>query len=88
MERADIAALAEAGAILGREDFSMPPAVRRLLLTEMRDEDGRLLRTYKAGRARLNARARASGPRQLPPPPRPGRRRADGVPLLVGHGPG
>jgi uncharacterized protein YyaL (SSP411 family) len=51
-----ITALAEAGAVLGREEFL--DAARRcadFLLTEMRDRDGRLLRTYKDGRARLNA---------------------------------
>jgi uncharacterized protein len=51
-----IAALAEAGAALGREDLL--DAARRcaeFLLTSMRDEDGRLLRTYKDGEARLNA---------------------------------
>jgi uncharacterized protein len=51
-----IAALAEAGAVLGREDYLA--AARRcaeLVLGEMRDEAGRLLRTYRDGDARLNA---------------------------------
>ena len=51
-----IAALAEAGAVLGREDYL--EAARRcaeFLLGEMRDPDGRLLRTWKDGEARLNA---------------------------------
>ncbi len=51
-----ISALAEAGAVLEREDFL--EAARRcadFVLGELRDGDGRLLRTYKDGRARLNA---------------------------------
>ncbi len=51
-----IAALAEAGAALGRADYL--DAARRcaeFVLAELRDEDGRLLRTYKDGRAHLNA---------------------------------
>jgi uncharacterized protein YyaL (SSP411 family) len=51
-----IAALAEAGAVLGREDYL--DAARRcaeFVLTSMRDPEGRLLRTYKDGEARLNA---------------------------------
>jgi uncharacterized protein YyaL (SSP411 family) len=50
-----LAALAEAGAALGREDYL--EAARRcadFVLTAMRDADGRLLRTYKDGEARLN----------------------------------
>jgi uncharacterized protein YyaL (SSP411 family) len=50
-----IAALADAGAVLGRDDYL--EAARRtadFLLTTMRDDDGRLLRTFNAGRARLN----------------------------------
>jgi uncharacterized protein len=50
-----IAALADAGATLGREDYL--DAARRcaeFVLGEMRDEEGRLLRTYKDGRAHLN----------------------------------
>jgi uncharacterized protein YyaL (SSP411 family) len=51
-----ISALAEAGAVLERDDYLA--AARRgaaFLLETMRDEDGRLLRTYNAGQAKLNA---------------------------------
>ena len=51
-----IRALAEAGAVLEREDYLA--AARRaaaFVLDEMRDRDGRLLRTYNAGEAKLNA---------------------------------
>jgi uncharacterized protein YyaL (SSP411 family) len=51
-----ISALAEAGAVLGREDYL--DAARRcadFVLDSLRDEDRRLLRTYKDGDARLNA---------------------------------
>jgi uncharacterized protein YyaL (SSP411 family) len=51
-----ISALAEAGAVLGREDYL--DAARRcadFVLTELSDGSGRLLRTYKDGDARLNA---------------------------------
>ena len=51
-----IAALADAGAVLGRDDYI--EAARRcaeFVLKRMRDADGRLLRTYKDGRASLNA---------------------------------
>jgi uncharacterized protein YyaL (SSP411 family) len=51
-----IAALAEAGAALGREDYLQ--AAREcadFVLGQMRDPEGRLLRTYKDGGARLNA---------------------------------
>jgi uncharacterized protein YyaL (SSP411 family) len=51
-----LAALAEAGAVLGREDYL--DAARRcaeFVLGQMRDGEGRLLRTYKDGEARLNA---------------------------------
>jgi uncharacterized protein YyaL (SSP411 family) len=51
-----IRALAEAGAVLERPDYVA--AARRaaaFVLDEMRDADGRLLRTYNAGEARLNA---------------------------------
>jgi uncharacterized protein YyaL (SSP411 family) len=51
-----ISALAEAGAVLEREDYVA--AARRaaaFVLDEMRDADGRLLRTYSAGEAKLNA---------------------------------
>jgi uncharacterized protein YyaL (SSP411 family) len=51
-----IGALAEAGAVLERDDYLA--AARRaaaFVLDEMRSEDGRLLRTYSAGEAKLNA---------------------------------
>ncbi len=51
-----LAALAEAGAALGREDYL--EAARRcaeFLLADLRDAQGRLLRTYKDGAGRLNA---------------------------------
>jgi len=51
-----LAALAEAGAALGRSDYL--DAARRgaeFVLGELRDERGRLLRTYKDGEGRLNA---------------------------------
>ncbi len=51
-----ISALAEAGAVLEREDYL--DAARRaaaFVLDEMRTADGRLLRTYNAGEAKLNA---------------------------------
>ncbi len=51
-----VAALAEAGAVLGRADYL--DAARRcadFILTDLRDDEGRLLRTYKDGRAHLNA---------------------------------
>ncbi len=51
-----IRALAEAGAVLERADYLA--AARRaaaFVLDEMRDADGRLLRTYNAGEAKLNA---------------------------------
>src|SRR6185312_14347416 len=51
-----IAALAEAGAVLGRDDYlEAAAACAEFILGTMRDEDGRLLRTYKDGRAHLNA---------------------------------
>jgi uncharacterized protein YyaL (SSP411 family) len=51
-----ISALAEAGAVLEREDYLA--AARRaaaFVLDEMRTADGHLLRTYNAGEAKLNA---------------------------------
>jgi uncharacterized protein len=51
-----LAALAEAGAALGREDYL--DAARRcagFVLSGLRDDRGRLLRTYKDGEGRLNA---------------------------------
>ncbi len=51
-----IAALADAGAVLGREDYlSAARACADFIDRELRDADGRLLRTYKDGRASLNA---------------------------------
>jgi uncharacterized protein YyaL (SSP411 family) len=51
-----IAAFAEAGAVLGREDYlDAARACAAFVLESMRDEEGRLLRTYKDGRAHLNA---------------------------------
>jgi uncharacterized protein YyaL (SSP411 family) len=51
-----IAALAEAGAVLGRADFlDAARECAEFVLGRMRDGDGRLLRTYKDGEARLNA---------------------------------
>jgi uncharacterized protein YyaL (SSP411 family) len=51
-----ISALADAGAVLGREDY-LEAAVgcASFLLGEMRDADGGLLRTWKDGRARIPA---------------------------------
>jgi uncharacterized protein YyaL (SSP411 family) len=51
-----LAALAEAGAVLGRDDYLL--AARRcaeFVLGDLRDDEGRLLRTYKDGDGRLNA---------------------------------
>jgi uncharacterized protein YyaL (SSP411 family) len=51
-----IAALADAGAVLRREDYlDAARGAAAFVLEEMRTEDGRLLRTYNAGRARLPA---------------------------------
>jgi uncharacterized protein YyaL (SSP411 family) len=51
-----IAALAEAGAVLGRPDYlEAAEACAEFVLGTMRDDGGRLLRTYKDGRAHLNA---------------------------------
>ncbi|HET7121643.1 MAG TPA: thioredoxin domain-containing protein [Solirubrobacterales bacterium] len=51
-----IAALADAGAVLGREDYlDAARGCAEFVLAELRDADGNLLRTYKDGRARLNA---------------------------------
>ena len=52
-----IAALAEAGAVLGRDDYleaARAPAPSSCS-ARLRDADGRLLRTYKDGQAHLNA---------------------------------
>ncbi len=51
-----IAALAEAGAVLGRPDYLAAGAsCAEFVLDSMRDDNRRLLRTYKDGRAHLNA---------------------------------
>ena len=51
-----IAALADAGAALGREDYlDAAAACARFIWESMRDADGHLLRTWKDGEARLNA---------------------------------
>ncbi|HWC48236.1 MAG TPA: thioredoxin domain-containing protein [Solirubrobacterales bacterium] len=51
-----IAALADTGAVLGRNDYlDAARDCAAFLLEQLRDEDGNLLRTYKDGRAHLNA---------------------------------
>jgi uncharacterized protein len=51
-----ISALAEAGAVLGRDDYlDDAAACAEFVLDSMRSADGRLLRSYKDGDARLNA---------------------------------
>jgi uncharacterized protein YyaL (SSP411 family) len=51
-----VSALAEAGAVLGRDDYLEAAATCAGFVVErMRDEDGRLLRSYRDGVARLNA---------------------------------
>src|ERR687895_428835 len=51
-----ISALAEAGAVLERDDYlEAARACARFVLEELRDGEGRLLRSWKDGRARLNA---------------------------------
>jgi uncharacterized protein YyaL (SSP411 family) len=51
-----IAALAEAGAVLGREDYlDAARACAEFVWLDLREEDGTLLRTYKDGRAHLRA---------------------------------
>jgi len=51
-----IAALADAGAVLGRADYrEAAEQCASFVLGEMRDSEGRLLRTWKDGQARLNA---------------------------------
>jgi len=51
-----IAALAEAGAVLERGDYlDAARQCAEFVLGSLRDPDGRLLRTYKDGEARLNA---------------------------------
>jgi uncharacterized protein YyaL (SSP411 family) len=51
-----ISALAEAGAVLEREDLlNAAREAADFVLRELRDADGRLLRTFKDGQAKLNA---------------------------------
>jgi uncharacterized protein YyaL (SSP411 family) len=51
-----IAAFADAGAVLGREDYlDAARACAEFVLGQLRDESGNLLRTYKDDRAHLNA---------------------------------
>jgi uncharacterized protein YyaL (SSP411 family) len=51
-----IAALADAGAVLGREDYVQAArAAATFVLERMRDDRGRLLRTYNRGVAKLGA---------------------------------
>jgi uncharacterized protein YyaL (SSP411 family) len=51
-----ISALADAGAVLDRADYrEAAVGCAEFVLGDLRDPDGRLLRTYKHGRARLNA---------------------------------
>jgi uncharacterized protein len=51
-----IAALADAGAVLGREDYlEAARTCAGFLLGSVREEQGRLLRSFKDGEARLNA---------------------------------
>jgi uncharacterized protein YyaL (SSP411 family) len=51
-----ISALGEAGAVLGRADYlDAARACAEFVLRDLRDAEGRLLRTYKDGQAKLNA---------------------------------
>jgi len=51
-----VSALAEAGAVLDRPDYlDAAASCASFLLDTLRDDEGRLLRTYKDGDARLNA---------------------------------
>ncbi len=51
-----LTALAEAGAVLGREDYlDAARECAEFVQSSLRDDEGRLLRTYKDGRAHLNA---------------------------------
>jgi uncharacterized protein YyaL (SSP411 family) len=51
-----ISALAEAGAVLERPDYlDAARGCAEFVLRDMRDGEGRLLRTYKGGQAKLNA---------------------------------
>jgi uncharacterized protein YyaL (SSP411 family) len=55
VERADAGALAEAGAVLERDRLpGRRGGCAEFLVAELRDERGRLLRTWKDGRARLD----------------------------------
>jgi uncharacterized protein YyaL (SSP411 family) len=51
-----ISALADAGAVLGRDDYrDAAVACAEFILRDLRDADGRLLRTYNRGQGRLGA---------------------------------
>ena len=51
-----ISALADAGAVLERDDYlDAARAAADFVLRELRDDDGRLLRSWKDGRGKLNA---------------------------------
>ncbi len=51
-----ISALAEAGAVLERDDYlAAATAAAEFVLGSLRDDEGRLLRTFNDGRGRLNA---------------------------------
>jgi uncharacterized protein len=51
-----IGALADAGAVLGRSDYlDAARGAAEFVLTRMRDDRGRLLRTFNEGQAKLNA---------------------------------
>jgi uncharacterized protein YyaL (SSP411 family) len=51
-----LAALAEGGAVMEREDYlDAARSCAEFILRDLRDVDGRLLRTYKDGEGRLNA---------------------------------
>ena len=51
-----ISAMAEAGAVLERADFlNAARGCAEFVLSDLREDDGRLLRTYKDGQAKLNA---------------------------------
>ncbi len=51
-----IAALADAGAVLGRDDYlDAASTAAEFIWTRMRDAEGRLLRSWKDGEAKLNA---------------------------------
>jgi uncharacterized protein YyaL (SSP411 family) len=51
-----ISALADAGAALGRDDYvAAAGACAEFILRDLRDDEGRLLRTWKDGRGRLRA---------------------------------